>query len=485
MSLPPHAAENFYADIHVHPGLKSFLIREIESPWTDYEQATPEQRVGRTSRRTQSDFSKMFRANVRLVCYNLHLPERYLLSHLLSSPRLYNAVFQMDVRLMREIQSNRPFEMLQRELAHLRKHLQDPETGREAVVARNWSEVATILADPNKICILLCIEGAHCLGFEYDQVDFPANKRIYRLPIQPAELDTAELVEERVQWMVDHDVFMLTLCHIAHNEMGSQATATELTGLMRILPNPIQSLHGAWGNYRGLSYLGALLVRRCYERGILIDIKHCDAVTRQQVYHIARELNRPVIGSHVGFSGRKTNVRGIDLLKDMDSPADRAKAPKLNPWDINLHDDDIVAIHRSGGLLGLIMDERILGSVRAVKEARQTGKWYQLLYNQIEHVYQVLTEAGEAPETALDSLCIGSDFDGFIDPIDSTPTLLEFRRSTDTPTGRFLPLDEGLVEVLGHHRRLFKPSGLEPEQIAQRILRDNVVAFLQRSFRGY
>jgi microsomal dipeptidase-like Zn-dependent dipeptidase len=474
---------NYYADIHLHPTLKPFLIPEIGTPWRDHDNATAKQRVSRTTERTQSDFSKLFRANVRLVCLNLHLPERYLLSKLLASPRLYQAMFKMDVEILRKLQASQPFAMLEEEIAFMRSHLKDPDSGREGVVARNWKHAQELLQDPDKLCILLCIEGAHCLGFEYDSDDFPTNKRFYRYQIAPAEVVDERLVEERVQWMVHQGVFMLTLCHIAANHMGSQAMAAELRGLMRVLPNPIQSLQ-PWGEYRGLSYVGQLLVRKCFERGILIDIKHCDSATRRQIYQIAKEYAIPVMGSHVAFSGRKTNLEGLRMRRLFDTAEDRDKAARFNPWDINLHDDDILAIHRSGGLIGLIMDERVLASVKAVKEARKTGKWMQLLYNQIEHAYKVIVEAGEDPRHALDHLCIGSDFDGLIDPIDSVPTVLEFRHDAETNPTDAPRLDTGLLDILSHHRRMFKPTGLEPEEIVAKILRNNVTAFLAKHFKG-
>ena len=462
--------EEVYADIHLHSTFKPFMIKDARNPWVDYNKATPEEQKGRTARFSQSDFSKSFAGNMRILGMALHAVERSLMNQLVSKPGIIARILGLDIAKMREIYASRPFDILQQELAFFYQYLKEPGGSREAVVAKNYAHLQQILANPDQIGILLCIEGAHNLGFEYRDELFPAlNKKI-----APAEPLNEALVDERIGFMKQHNVFMLTLCHFVFNHLATQPKAVELTGAKKIITkNPIHSLKQV-GDYRGLTFLGSYMVESLFENNIQIDIKHCDAMSRKHIYQIARKMNKTVIGSHVACSGRPTNIQNNHLLNPMeDSEKERLASMKFNMWDINLHDDDLIAIHELGGLMGLIMDERVLAGEKLLKEIRRTnGNWYSVVYNHIEHIYQVLRKAGFPASGCFDSICIGSDFDGMIDPIDTVTN------EADMP--RLARELESLIEA---NYKQFEASDLSPQQIVQKIMGKNVQAFLSKHFR--
>ncbi|MCS7073945.1 MAG: hypothetical protein NZ108_05720, partial [Bacteroidia bacterium] len=189
-----HSPNEVFADIHAHSTFKPFMIKDAQNPWVDYNKATPEEQKGRTSKFTQSDFTKSFAGNMRILGMALHTVERYLMNQLVSKPGIIARILGLDISKMREIYTLQPFEVLQQEIAFLQNYLKEPNGKRQAIIAQNYSHLQEILAKPNQLAILLCIEGAHNLGFEYRDELFPVlNKKI-----APAEPLNEALVDERI-----------------------------------------------------------------------------------------------------------------------------------------------------------------------------------------------------------------------------------------------------------------------------------------------
>jgi microsomal dipeptidase-like Zn-dependent dipeptidase len=391
--------------------------------------------------------------------------------------------FDMDIESVRSVLSTQPFTLLKRKLKQLKASLKDPNSDREAVIVKDYAHLQKTLADPNKLALVMGVEGAHNLGFEYRGPDFPVPGKLYNFKnrVEAAEPLSTDLVDERIAWLKANHIRFLTLNHFVYNHLGSAPKAAELTGWKQLGHNPYKS-HWQLGNYRGLTYLGYYLVERALKEGIILDLKHCDAITRHQIYKLAAQYNRPVVGSHIAFSGRPTNVSGVDLQVMEDFPADRKAAPMFNPWDINFHDDDILAIHRAGGLMGLIMDERVLSGGGMAKKILKREDYIWLLFNQIEHAYKVLTQAGIPAQEAFDSLCIGSDFDGFIEPLPNICTVEDYRYNPETDSPDSLKLDIALARALEEKAYIFRNSGLSPQDIVRKILRENTMRFLSQHF---
>jgi hypothetical protein len=91
-----------FFDLHVHSTLKPFLLSAVDSPWEDYDVATPEERVRRTPRLTASDFTKLLRSGTRVISLALHPIERYLLTSMVTRPVMYALIFRMRLERMRQ-----------------------------------------------------------------------------------------------------------------------------------------------------------------------------------------------------------------------------------------------------------------------------------------------------------------------------------------------------------------------------------------------
>ncbi|MBC8085492.1 MAG: peptidase M19, partial [Hymenobacter sp.] len=148
-------------------------------------------------------------------------------------------------------------------------------------------------------------------------------------------------------------------------------------------------------------------------------------------------------------------------------------------FDINFYDEDLLRIARSGGLLGLQLDERRVGSPAALRKAKghlQRRKilfhWAGLVWNQVRHVAELLDREGLF---AWGSLALGTDFDGIVDPINGYWTHEELPALSD-----FL--------LMHAHNYLTGPGGpaltlpanrtVGEEEIVSRIMADNALEFL-------
>jgi microsomal dipeptidase-like Zn-dependent dipeptidase len=161
--------------------------------------------------------------------------------------------------------------------------------------------------------------------------------------------------------------------------------------------------------------------------------------------------------------------------------AGRGTRPSFNPSSINLFDEEIVAIIESGGMIGLSLDKRILGFADpdgyqlanqttypleaeffSLKERQyfQSKKEYGSAFDKGEcienlevsepgpvnprlgdyhlkhfmahiiHMIKVVRKAGLDVNQSLKQICIGSDFDGMINPVwicDTTDELVYFK----------------------------------------------------------
>ncbi|MGA9588688.1 MAG: hypothetical protein WBV11_02545, partial [Salegentibacter sp.] len=154
----------------------------------------------------------------------------------------------------------------------------------------------------------------------------------------------------------------------------------------------------------------------------------------------------------------------------------------FNTADINFFDDEILRIGRSNGLFGIQLDERRIGSKSALREAKGImGKratlysWSKLVWYQMRHIAEVLDADGQY---AWGIQCLGTDFDGIIDPIDGYWTSEQIDYLDD-----YL-----LMHVYNYVKEVKFPCPLlqernknvDPEKIVERFMTGNALEVLSR-----
>ena len=147
---------------------------------------------------------------------------------------------------------------------------------------------------------------------------------------------------------------------------------------------------------------------------------------------------------------------------------------------INFYDEEVIKIAKSGGIIGLQLDERRVASKAELKltrkrEGKNERKFYRslLFWNHIQHAGEVLNDAGL---DAWNTLSLGTDYDGIIDPLD------EFWTATE--------LDDLKIHLKVHADNYMNLSGAEllpknridPDEIIAKVMFGNAFAFLRRYF---
>lgn len=193
----------------------------------------------------------------------------------------------------------------------------------------------------------------------------------------------------------DDVVIRITLVHLSTSTLG------------------VTSAPG-WGKKTdGLTTPGRDYVRRMNEKKILVDLAHID---RRGFFDAVavHDASQPLIVTHTGIAAVKPHWRNID-------------------------DEQIKAIAKTGGTIGIIYQWPFLGDARAV--------------NIVEHMEHIVNVAGD------DFISLGSDWDGMILPPRDMATCLELPKLVQ------LMLDRGwqaeriqkalggnFLRVLGHLR---------------------------------
>lgn len=461
-------------DLHCHPSMKPFghsfkadnqqQNARPSSPACAWHHDRPtllDKALNFTAQLTkfrQSDFTSGRAGQVRVTVAALYPPERGFFVNKLGTGPVGDIALDLATGLghkrIQAIQKQQDYFLdLQAEYQFLRGldgqvvTLPSGEKARYRLCGSRASLEAAI-QEPNTLAVLLSIEGAHAFGCGLDPIN------------RPAQLATLQAhIREVKAW--PHCPLFITFAHHFYNELGGHAAS--LTGLVAKFTD--QSL----GLGTGLTDLGRAVLRELLDdtagRRILIDVKHMSRLCRQQYYALLDAeyagQDIPIVASHGAVTG---NDADRHLFWD---------------FDINFYDEDLLRIARSGGLLGLQLDERRVGSPAALRKAKghlQRRKilfhWAALVWNQVQHVAELLDSHGLF---AWGSLALGTDFDGIVDPINGYWTHEELPLLSDYLLKH---AHNYLTSADGPPLKLAANRALDAEAVVSRIMADNALAFL-------
>jgi membrane dipeptidase len=172
---------------------------------------------------------------------------------------------------------------------------------------------------------------------------------------------------EKLETLAGRGLRYLTLTHFIHNGLAQPA---KMPGYLFTL------LRGA----PGLTEFGRSVVRRCEELGVLIDVTHC---SDRSFADVAGMASRPFIATHTGFRHFMQVER-------------------------NLSDDQLRLVAQSGGMVGVITWDHLLG-----------GESIEAMADSIVHGALV---------AGAEHIGIGTDFDGWVHSVEG---MREARRYPD------------------------------------------------------
>jgi hypothetical protein len=142
-----------------------------------------------------------------------------------------------------------------------------------------------------------------------------------------------------------------------------------------------------------------------------------------------------------------------------------------NTWSINLGLEEIGWIVESGGIIGVSMEQNNLG-VRFGKKVKKPSSTYSvhLVFNQI------MDMAKAAKSQAFwDCICLGTDFDGVIDPVDSYSSALFFHKLKKE-------LREQFINLQDEEKREAHCESANIDVLLNKLCFDNSFEFLKRHF---
>jgi membrane dipeptidase len=196
-----------------------------------------------------------------------------------------------------------------------------------------------------------------------------------------------DLSLDDVARLCDGRILRITLVHLSNSRIGSTSSPMRLRDL-------------------GLSGFGSRLVELLNERRVLVDLAHISP----RGFWAACEAHAkdiPFIVTHTGVSGVYRHWRNLD-------------------------DDQIRAVARSGGVVGIMYHAPFLGDWPWAGSVATVAR-------HIEHVFKI---AGE------DTPALGSDWDGSIIPPRDMPTCLELPRLVEALRTRAIP-ERAIKKILG------------------------------------
>lgn len=382
---------DLFFDAHLHLTLKNQFSKggNSTSPWkaitrNDLKDGLPELLklfgLGTLDKTfsSQSSPDQLIRANYRLVVCPLFAPDVDLVRAISSKKifmkilkRFHNTNFGMVLSFERYGElgnENNPFSIVENDL-RLLVQMDPADPSRSLVFLKKASDFRSDTS--GQLGVVFSIEGLHSLRSDLtlndeDQIFTDIKTNLEKLLARGLTVVMANLTHI--------DNCNRKICNQAYAMDGMRSNGFKEKAL-----RPVG---------HGLPALGRRLVDLLESHWIAVDIKHTSVLARRELYAFRKEsgITSPLVSSHSGIAGipfdspeegfrdyifeakKQDRVQQIKVAKVV-----KYKFPKpfvevgFNATSISLFDEDIQAIYESDGLLGISMDERVLGYSRAHK----------------------------------------------------------------------------------------------------------------------
>lgn len=480
-----------YIDFHCHPSLKPFG-KSFTSNKTKKRNSPNRNRINSIYHRqglnpikkklnnlltltkfTQSDFTSVHNGSTNILVVSLYPMEKNMIldkNGVKFTGRLFrNLATGISLKRIRYLQKMKDyFEDLQDEY-NFYKELDSVKItkGKQKVrykIVSSYSQIRDWADDGvPTIFLILSIEGCHVFNTGLELAGKPrANKE--------AVLANINTVKD---WIFPP--FFVGLTHHFDNELcGHEKSMGGLVdAVIKQEVDPDQGITPL-----GYSVIDKLLEKKDDKKRILIDIKHMNVKSRYQYYELIKNKYNskiPIIVSHGAVNGMNY-PKLPDENGSMDhNDGNNRMDENFNDATINFYDDEVFRIARSRGIFGIQLDERRIADkkVRGIGAGR--NKSSKLIWRQIEHMAKYLDNLGMS---AWNIQCLGTDFDGIIDPLPG------FWTSRDLD---YLPkfLRKHANEFLSSERGLKMKSKnrLSASEIVQKFMFKNAQLFLMEHFK--
>ena len=497
-----------YVDIHFNASLKPFNSRSLGA-YNIWEPIYHECGAGRSAqamdlvgnrifKQSQSNFETMIRGNVRLGCLNISPIEQQLISSdLLNDKNKRPTISCLTGIVANELFLRRKeidyFEDLLNNLFYItrfedRPYFMNGEEYRFNLL-RVKSDIDSVLDNPNRLGYALTIQGGHSLGHSIYINEKITNTGEYRTLV----LDNVRRLKGLLPLVsgtedyLDVPILWIALSKTYNNGLGGEATSLNKAQQSFFKK---QDGIGDKPSKLGEDVIDLLLSSKGGGRRILIDIKNMSKNFRTYYYEIIKSKtilgdNVPIVASHVGISNLGYNNR---LYKSKDTD-EKNNNSYLNHWERNLAAEDIEFIYRSNGLIGISLDKTVVAGQLALNEIKNTQpnsiqRRRACVKIFLANVFTVVDVIGN--RRAWDLICVGSDYDDMLEPLDPYPTA-EFLPELANDIIDFLNRPEDIGDLFSARRRGDENKNdferlmfdYTPEEIAKKIMYQNARKFIQ------
>ncbi len=491
-----------YIDIHLHASIKPFNSLKSSSfnHWEIIEHSCENnfskffiKNANELPRRSQSNFESLVKGNVRLGFLSLTpLEEKMLQPRLLNINKrgvaTFNCISGVQTSLWEIKQKDRDYWVdLHENLRFVLRDEKKPYYIKNEVFhyqfIRNKQDLETVLKNPKLMGVLLNIEGAHALGHSFHISRKWTHKSEYeQMVLQNADrLKGIVPLNNNDAYKLDVPLLSLGLCHFFWNGLAGHART--FTGTQEFI----------FGKQKksniGFTALGNKLVRRLLDkesgRRVLIDIKHMSLQSRKEYYALLDSMMEkgdtiPIISSHSTVSSLAWTDKAYSKKKDNYR---KNKKTYLNEWTISLAKEDVEKIAETKGLAGIMLDKYRLMGGKTKKLHKKTvygsKQRNQLMIDIImANVFMVIKHLDTVE--AWDIVCLGSDYDGMIIPPDNYVTGEDWPQMADD-FRNFLTYPHALFDVFTKEEVERLMFDLSPEEIVNKLMSENGIAFLRRN----
>lgn len=476
----------FFVDIHIHPNLKAFGSdhpKPTANLWEKIEHNYTDNRLMRYIRRgsdmlykySQSNFEALMKGNVRVVMLSITPLEKGFLKFRNLPGLVLNKKNQLDImehvsgtsRNYVKHQLSKKYDYydsFKREHKYIVDQQGKSPCGKyEFVIAKNYKHLQEIVKDPNKIAVILSVEGGYSFGVGTEEMEAKSTEELKKL--------LSKRIQEVKSW--EYPPFSINVCHHFWNHLCGHSKS--IKGTSDLLVNQSKGIN------KGMTELGRHFFRELLSRHngprINIDTKHMSVSSRREYFGFVRNYNYlnpddkiPLICSHTGVNGYKELENSV--WKN-DTPR-KAKKSYFQNWSINVSDEEARIVHESDGIIGMILDKTVLGGGEfhkklqsAKTEARKQKLMLKLLWRSI---FQIVAACNT--KTGWDIIAIGSDYDGAISHLDPYYS-----------SECFPQLKEDLISYLEEtklHEELW--HGYTPKQLVEKIMTKNPLRFYEKYF---
>jgi len=510
-----------FFDFHLHPTLKCLFSDDDLaaglvklSPWQQLDQHKIPFLLRCCSDfqyilQSQGNLQQLVDSGCNLVCIALHMPEKDILtSDLIRQSSTSSLKAYLQPKKIELLTNGNPYkQLIEDDLGTLTNAAKFGITDKKVKVLNKRADYTS--SDLKTIHVLFSVEGCHTLSSLLQH------------------FDAGEVIANLDDLRSKVPVISINLTHMEQSDFCNNAYGMQFLSNDGFRPT---------GNKIGTG--GISILQHCYQHKIMVDIKHMSLGARMHLYQLRGTadfgaINQPIVCTHAGFTGisvkeipdyifqQRKFSKGYTLFwqgKPVKYGGNPAR-PSFNASSINLYDEDILQILRSGGMIGLSMDKRILGYQEYEEQTSErddfpleseyvsnqelnfflgesgrvlVGKafddgdkvlgWDEILdggvvnpqagdYHLLHfmaHVLHLVTVAEKFdydPTKAMTQICIGSDFDGLINPIWSCGTILEITAFKNMFARRFVQF------ASDSHVRL--PEGFDSAAFAEKLFFEN------------